>query len=243
VRLDILLLAVLRTPMEVGLYDLPAKLYELLVMAPYLFGGLLMPLFVRDLEGPTRTPGPRLQAALGLVLLFDLFALAAFLVHAEQIAVLFGGEQFSASGMPLRILGVAAVFGGAGAIMRYAATALNRGRQMMHVDLISLIVAAIVHAVFIPRYGVIGAAFGKLAGDVVRVVLGLRLLRDHLPRAAWRITAIACVVAAALAAALWLLRSFEVHWMIATALCGLVAMGACYALPPVRRTLAVISAH
>src|SRR5262249_13658455 len=45
-RVDVLFLALMRTPAELGLYDAPLKLYELLFAVPYLFGGLMLPLYV-----------------------------------------------------------------------------------------------------------------------------------------------------------------------------------------------------
>jgi O-antigen/teichoic acid export membrane protein len=241
-RVDILLLSLLRAPVEVGLYDAPGKLYEIVFMLPYLFGGLLMPLFVRDLASPAASLRPRLQAAFTVVLLFGALCCAVFLVHGEEIVVLLGGEQFVASGQPLRVLGVAAALAGLCAVVRYAVTALEQQHRMLRADVISLVVAVAVHAMLIPRYGVMGAAIGRLSGDAIRTLLTMRLLRGQLGRAAWGSVGIAIAAAALFAGALLATQALGMNWMLGTALCGAAVLGACLALARLRRELAILSA-
>ncbi len=240
-RADILLLSILRTPVEVGLYDAPGKLYELVFMLPYLFGGLLMPMFVRDLLSPAETLRPRLQAAFTVTALFGALACGVFLAHAEEIVVLLGGDQFVASGRPLRVLGFAALLAGVCAVVRYAVTALKQQHRMMHADLISLVVALAVHATLIPRYGVMGAAFGRLAGDAVRTLLAMRLLQGQLTRATWGSALLAFGAAVLLVGGLLAAQALGIHWMIATTVCGAAVLGACFALGRLRRELAALS--
>jgi O-antigen/teichoic acid export membrane protein len=234
-RIDVLLLSLLRDPVDVGLYDAPTKLYEMVFMLPYLFGGLLMPLFVRDLAGPRATLRPRLQAACTAVLLFGSLCCAVLMVDAEQIVVLLGGSQFVASGQPLRVLAVAALLAGVAAVVRYAVTALDRQHHMLRADVISVIVAVAVHVTFIPRYGAMGAAFGRLAGDAVRMLLTVRLLRGQLTRSLWGSVMVCTLGAALLAGLLTAANRAGLHWMLGCMLAGCVTMGAVLSLPRVRR--------
>lgn len=241
-RVDIVLLALLREPIDVGLYDAPAKLYELVFMAPYLFGGLLMTLFEQDLAGPGRSLGPRLCGAFGVTLLFGLLCFAVFLVHAEHLLVLLGGKAFAASGDPLRILAVAAAMAGVTAVLRYGATALHRQGRMLHVDLGSLVLAVVLHLTLIPRYGALGAAVGRLGGDALRMLLTVTLLRRELGRTAVLTAVLALVAGVALAALLWMADEAGMHWMIGVPLCGAVVLGACLASPFARRVLGMLAA-
>lgn len=240
-RIDVLLLSLWRPSIDVGLYDAPAKLYELVFMVPYLLGGALMPLFARDLEPPGGTLAPRLHAAAGVVLLYGLMVQALFLVHASHITALLGGPQFHASGPALRVLGAAAMLAGLCAVLRHAATAAARERAMVRVNLASVAAAVLLHCVLIPRWGILGAASGKLGGDAVRTLLTLWLLRDHVGFPAASGVLRALLPAAGFGGALWLLDLLGIHWLLAVAACSLLAGGACLALPSIRRGVVALS--
>lgn len=240
-RIDVLLLSILRPSADVGLYDAPAKLYELVFMVPYLLGGVLMPLFVRDLAEPGRLT-QRMGAAYGLILLFGALVLGVFLVHAEHITVLLGGPEFVASGQPLRVLGAAAVLGGLCAVLRHAVTAVALERSMVRIDLASVVVAITLHCLLIPRWGIMGAAAGKLGGDFVRTLLTLRLLRAHVTRSFLYWSAGPLLAGGALAALLWGLDQTGIPWIVASAAGGLAVAAACYAVPSVRQALGRLAA-
>ncbi len=241
-RVDIVLLSLLREPLDVGLYDAPAKLYELVFMAPYLFGGLLMTLFEQDLAKPRGSLAPRLQGAFGVTLLFGVLSFAMFLVHAEPILVLLGGKAFIASALPLRVLAAAAMLAGISAVLRYAASALHLQGRMLQVDLASLAVAIALHVVLIPRYGALGAAIGRLAGDAVRASMTVMLLRRELGRTGLETALLAFGAGTLLAALLWFAERIGLNWMVDIALCGALVLAALWAAPLVRRLLGNLSA-
>jgi O-antigen/teichoic acid export membrane protein len=241
-RVDVLLLSLIRDPQQVGLYDAPIKLYELLFVVPYLFGGMMMPLFVRDLSAGGGLFAARLSAALGASALVSALAFGALFVHAESVVVLLAGRGFAGAADPLRILAAAALFAGFSAILRFAATALHQPGRMLRVDVIGVSAAVLAHAILIPRYGIIGAALGKLCGDVVTSVAALLMLRRQLTRAILSATVTAMVGGVALIAALNAARYLGVHWMpsmvVGTALIG----GALLLVPHVRYSLKALAA-
>jgi O-antigen/teichoic acid export membrane protein len=241
-RVDVLLLSLFKDPTQVGLYDAPVKLYELLFVIPYLFGGMMMPLFGRDLSAGGVLYAARLRAANGASALVSALAFGALFVHAESVVVLLAGRGFANAADPLRILAASALFAGVSAILRFAATALHQPGRMLRVDVIGVSAAIVAHAILIPRYGIIGAALGKLCGDVVTSVAALLMLRRQLTRAIVGATAIALAGGAALIAALNGASYIGVHWMasmiIGTALIG----GALLLVPPVRQGLKALAA-
>ena len=241
-RADVLMLSLLRDPVDVGIYDAPTKLYELVFMLPHLFGGLLMPLFVRDLAGPQATLRPRLHAACTAVLLFAVLCGAALFVEAENIVVLLGGEQFVVSAQPLHVLAFAAVLAAVSAMVRYAVTALNRQHRMLRADMISVIVAIAVHATLIPRYGAIGAAFGRLSGDAVRMLLTVSLLRGQLSRSMWDSVGIGALAAGLMSALLLAANHAGMNWMIACLLGGATTIAVVLCVPRVRSELRALAA-
>ena len=165
-----------------------------------------------------------------------------FLVHAEPILALLGGEAFVAAGLPLRVLAAAATLAGVSAVLRYGATALHQQGRMLQTDVASLVVAIGLHLVLIPRFGALGAAMGKLGGDAVRASLTIFLLRSQLGRTALRTVLLALAAGAAFAATLWLAQRTGLHWMLDIALCGAIVLAGVWAAPLTRRLVGHLTA-
>jgi O-antigen/teichoic acid export membrane protein len=235
-RVDVLLLSFLRTSADVGLYDAPTKLYEMVFMACYLFAGALLPLFARDLASRGGALQRRLQGAFTAVLAASALAGAVLFIEGERIVVLLGGEQFRPSGRPLRVLAIAVVFAGACAVARHALTAMNRQQHMLRADLISVAGAVAVHLALIPRYGVMGAAMGRLTGDALRMLLTMRLLHGQ-SGSPW-MPLLAGAASALLAGSILLLcRWIGLHWMVACVISGVVSPLLVLAVPRVRQEM------
>jgi O-antigen/teichoic acid export membrane protein len=242
-RADVLLLSMIKGVRQVGLYDAPLKLYELLFVIPYLFGGMMMPLFVRD-RGADGSGffGSRLRAAISASVIISSLAFAVMFVHAESVVTLLAGKGFAAAATPLRILAGAALFAGISAILRFAATALHVPGRMLRADVLGVCIALLAHTVLIPRYGIVGAALGKLCGDVVTSISALVMLRRQFTRALFNSLAVAGVAGAGLFGALNLADYNGLPWLIAVAIC-LPAIGAVlYLVPHVRHELRCLSA-
>lgn len=154
-KIDTLLLSVLRSAEEVGVYGVAYKLHEVLVTFPGLFVGLLYPLFARF---ATEDPG-RLrqifQRAFDVLLLSSVAAALLVWVLAPHLAVLLGAP---AAARPMRILAFALppVFLGLG----FTHLLLAEARQKSLVWLYAVLVAANVagNLFAIQRWSYIGAA-------------------------------------------------------------------------------------
>ena len=241
-RVDVLFLALLRTPAELGLYDAPLKLYELLFAVPYLFGGLMLPHYVRDAGKRTDSVAPRLNAALGVSFIFSTLTFAALVSCAEPIVVLFAGPGFSASADPLSILAASAVFVGVTGTLRFAAVATHQQARFLRADIIGVCAAIAAHAILIPRYGIVGAAFGKLCGDVVTSVSAGIIMRGLLSRSIVVTAIVAVVAAACLIAAVGFAVVVAVPWFVAVGVCAPILLGGVLLVPRVRRSLAPLGA-
>lgn len=242
-RADVLLLSTIRGAKEVGLYDAPLKLYELLFVIPYLFGGMMMPLFMRDrgIDG-TGSFGPRLRAAVSASVIISSLAFAVVFVHAESVITLLAGPGFEASATPLRILAASAVFAGISAILRFAATALHVPEKMFRADVVGVSSALAMHLVLIPTYGLIGAALGKLCGDVVTAVGALVVLRRQFTPAILNSVLVAVAAGIGLFGALSIADHNGLPWPVAIAIClPVIGAGLCM-VPHVRQELRCLAA-
>ena len=242
-RADVLLLSMIRGAKQVGLYDAPLKLYELLFVIPYLFGGMMMPLFVRDrgVDGKGSF-GPRLRAAISASVILSSLAFAVVFLHAESVIALLAGNGFEASAVPLRILAAAALFAGISAIMRFAATALHVPGKMFRVDVVGVSCAIAVHLLLIPTYGIVGAAVGKLCGDVVTAIAALLVLRKQFTAAIFGSVVVAALAGLALFEALYIADVNGMPWPLAIAICLPLIGAGLYLVPHVRQELRCLAA-
>jgi O-antigen/teichoic acid export membrane protein len=241
-RVDVLLLSIYHGARQVGLYDAPVKLYELLFVIPYLFGGLMMPLFVRDIGESRPTFAPRLTATIGASVMISGLVFAVLFVHAEAIVNVLAGPEFADSAVPLRILAAAAVFAGISAILRFAATALNKAGSMLRVDIVGVSAAVIAHLILIPRYGILGAALGKLCGDFVTAAAAVVMMRRQFTARMFTAALLTIAAATVLGHALSFASDAGIHWIVSIVVCGAAIGGALLLVPQVRRDLRLLTA-
>lgn len=240
-RVDLLLLSVLRPAAEVGLYDAPVKLYELLLSLASILGGLMTPALIRDLRAEN-TLTRRLSAGVAATAIFAALAFAVLFECAEPIVTLLAGSNFTQAAQPLRVIAAAAGLAGLTSILRFGAIALNQQARMTRADLAGVGLALLAYLILIPKFGLMGAAFGRLVGDVVTLAVATWSLRAHLRPAVLGFVSIAILAGLCLIASLEFTEQMRVPWFAALVLCGPVVLGCVLLLPRVRSQLTLLIA-
>ena len=239
-RVDLLLLSVLRPAAEVGLYDAPVKLYELMLSLASILGGLMAPAFIRDLRSG-KTLARRLNAGLAATAIFAALAVAVLFECAEPIVTLLAGKDFAPAAHPLRIIAAAAGLTGLTSILRFAAIALDQQARMTRADLVGVAAALVAHLILIPRFGIMGAAIGRLIGDLVTLAVAAWSLRVHLRPGVLGLGAIGVLAGVCLVGSLRLTALASMPWFVGLALCGPAVLGCVLLLPRVRSELALLT--
>lgn len=240
-RVDLLLLSVLRPPAEVGLYDAPVKLYELLLSLASILGGLMTPAFIQDLCAG-RTLARRLNAGIAATAIFSALSFAVLFECAEPIVTLLAGSNFTEAARPLRIVAAAAGLAGLTSILRFAAIALNQQATMTRADLAGVGLALVAHLILIPRFGLMGAAVGRLVGDVVTLTVAAWSLRANLRPGVFGFVSIGILAGLFLIAGLEFTAQMRMPWFAALVLCGPVVLGCVLLVPRVRSELTLLIA-
>jgi O-antigen/teichoic acid export membrane protein len=219
-RADIIILAILHPPAEVGLYAVPVKVFDSFLGITLLFVGLFAPLLAntaRTDEAGFRTHlGNGLQTlAIGTVAV----AVALFAAAPEIVQVL-AGSAFTGSVPILQLMAAVLVLRGLSLILRESATALNLQHKLMPAFAIAFVVAFAAYAALIPSLGGIGAVLSLVIAELV--VLGYVatvVTRATGTAAALRVplVAVACGLVAAVLAH-WLgARGFGFFWRLGSA--------------------------
>lgn len=169
--IDTVILGLMRTDAEVGLYRASYSVYEGLTYAPSILAAVLTPrlsyLFSHDRTAHRALFGRSLAASaiLGVVL-----GGGAVLAAAPVITLLFGA-RYAAAALPLQILAGGALFVFATWILHAAAISTNLDRRLLLTTVIGLGTNVALNRALIPRYGINGAAWATVLAEALTVIL------------------------------------------------------------------------
>ncbi len=178
---DGVMLGVLRTDAETGLYAAAYKVYQGFTYAPMAISAVLTPrlsaLFVSD---PTRHRVMSLRGALGSAGLAIIVGGAGYVLATPLLVLLFGADYAAATpAFRILCLGLPIVF--VIWILHAIAISVDRERLLARTALVGLAVNVALNLFVIPRYGGSGAALATVVGELVSAAMLTTGLRT-----AWR---------------------------------------------------------
>jgi O-antigen/teichoic acid export membrane protein len=209
---------------DVGLYGVPAKLFEVAVSIPYQFAGLMMPALTAGARNSQQEFGKALRNAIDVGAIYGAAAVLALACFAPQILTLMSGPAFAPAAPALVFIAFAIALAGMTHIVRFALVACERPRYLLISDGIACACAFIAYFSLIPRYSFVGAAVGSVVAEVVALICalwGLRFAGQQLPSP---VNPLKAVMSAAVAAAAMSLLShfFALPWLLTLIVGGVV---------------------
>jgi O-antigen/teichoic acid export membrane protein len=170
-RLEVLALAALRGAREAGLFAAAMKVVEALNMVPAAISAGAMPALAR--EG-LRGDGPVRARTAGSVALAAVPAGAGLLLVAPELAVGVFGASFAEAAAPLRVLAVAVVALFMNSVLLHALLAAGRAGWLPWLTGLRVALALAAALSLVPRFGVLGAAAGFVAAELLMLLLSAR---------------------------------------------------------------------
>jgi O-antigen/teichoic acid export membrane protein len=181
---DTVILGVMRTDAETGWYAAAYRVYEGLTYAPSVLAAVLTPrlsyLFVNDRPAMRALLRRILWLSAGLGLLLG--GIAVWL--AGPVVTLLFGRAYGPSAAPLQILAGGAVFVFCTWILHAAAIGTNLDRRLVGTTLVGLGSNVILNVIFIPRWGISGAAAATVIAEAATAGLLYLQVRQRLRIAA-----------------------------------------------------------
>jgi O-antigen/teichoic acid export membrane protein len=169
--IDTVILGVMRPDAETGFYSAAYRVYEGLTYAPAILAAVLTPrlsnLFVHDRAAHRHLLMRTLLASAVLGLGLGAITLLA----ARPILVALFGAAYEPAVPPFRILAGGAVFVFATWILHAGAISTNLDRRLLLTTAVGLAANVILNLVFIPRWGISGAASATVLAEALTVVL------------------------------------------------------------------------
>ncbi len=181
--IDTVILGVMRSDAETGWYAAAYRVYEGLTYAPAVLASVLTPrlsyLFVHDRLALRSlfVKALLLAAALGVVLG------GAGVWLAGPVVTLLFGQAYAMSGAPLQILSGGAVFVFCTWILHAAAIATNLDRRLLVTTAVGLGSNVVLNLLFIPSWGIQGAAGATVIAEAITVALLLVQVRRRMSAA------------------------------------------------------------
>ncbi len=176
---DRVILPLFVTQSEVGFYGAAYRVLDIIIQMSALIMGIMAPLLAfswsRQLADDFKK---RLQMAFDLIALFLIPMMLGAIALAEPIMRFVGGQEFSESGKILTWLSWA-IFGICfGMVFGYTSLAINRQREAIWIYLVDAILSIVGYFIFIPRFGIYGAAGVTIFSEIF-AGLGLMFLVLH----------------------------------------------------------------
>ncbi len=185
-KTDILILSLIKTPEEVGLYGAAYKIIDVVITLPFMFSGLILPFLTANwLKKKKENFKNILQKAYDFMVILAIPLILAVEVLAPEIIYLIAGEDFNASAKILQILILAAGFIFIGTIFSHAIIAINKQKKLIPLYIFVSISSLIAYIILIPKYSYFGAAWVTIYSELAIAVFSIIYLHrmiNFLPR-------------------------------------------------------------
>ncbi len=167
-KADTLILSLVRSEAEVGVYGSSYKVLEVITTFPAMFAGLVLPLLasawsMRDPERFRRV----LQKAFDFLLMLAIPLVGGTLIIANPVMHVVTGKGFADAGSILQILIIATSTIFIGNLFGNAVVAVNRQRTMMWLYLAVAVVSLAGYLILIPRFSYFGAAWMTVLSELL----------------------------------------------------------------------------
>lgn len=176
-RADILILSLLKSQNEVGIYGATYKIIDVLTALPFMFAGLILPVLSlnwakRDIDKFNQV----LKRSLDAMFILALPLIIGAQIVAEPLMILVAGENFQASGKVLKILILAIGFIFIGCLLAHAVIALDKQKRVIGAYVFTAITSLAGYLIFVPLYSYYGAAWVTVYSELAICLFSLYIV-------------------------------------------------------------------
>jgi O-antigen/teichoic acid export membrane protein len=158
-RADTLILSLLRSTSEVGLYGATYKIVDVMTTFPFMFAGLILPILTAAwLDRKPEYFNHVLQKSLDFMIMLAVPLAVGAQFLGRPVMLYVAGRDFAPAGQILQVLifAVAAIF--LGTMFSHAVIALDRQKKMIGPYVFTSLSALAAYLILIPRFSYFGAA-------------------------------------------------------------------------------------
>jgi O-antigen/teichoic acid export membrane protein len=158
-KTDTLILSLLKSQSEVGIYGAAYKVIDILTTIPFLFAGVVLPILAADWSVKAEERFRKvLQKSFDLMVILAVPLVVGTQILAGPVMVLVAGKDFYQAGTVLKVLIFAAGFVFVSSFFAHVMVALNKQQRIIPAYVFTAVTSVIGYLIFIPRYSYFGAA-------------------------------------------------------------------------------------
>lgn len=174
-KIDTILLSILKTNTEVGIYNAAYKVIENVSFFPAMITGLMFPMFSRHIFSDKKHFSHLADETLKVFMIIIVPIVIGTLFLAEGIIHLIGGAAFIEAANTLRILIFALAFIFFGGFFNNILIAANQQKKMLWMLIVCAIFNVTANLLFIPSFSYTAAAVISTATEFMVAIIGMLL--------------------------------------------------------------------
>jgi len=209
-RVDTVLLALLRSPEEVGYYGAAYKFVELSVMVPAAVGISMFPPLARFVATQDPRANGLIQKSFDVLVAAAVPVMLIMLAYPDELISVAAGDEFSEAATAVQILAPYALFAYVGAVLWRVLMAADRDRALLWIAVFILGANVALNLLLVPRYGFEAAAAITVASEALVMLPIAWAVRNEGRLPNLRYTAVIALAGAAMAGTILLLPGPEV---------------------------------
>jgi len=179
-KMDTIMLSLMKSPAEVGIYGLAYKILESLLFFPAMFVGLIMPLMSKYAFSAREKFKKITQKTLDILLIFIIPLLIGTVFLSPQIITLIAGQDFILSANVLNILIIAVGIIFLGVLFSNMIISLEKQKSLTYIYGLGAAINLAANFVFIPKYSYYGAAGTTVLTELIVTALMVVVLHQVL---------------------------------------------------------------
>ncbi|MFI5492942.1 flippase [Actinoplanes sp. NPDC051859] len=220
-RVDTLILGLFESTTVVGEYSAAYRIFELFLIVPAIFAGVLLPATSARLHSDEASAQTLTMTALRYFLYLSLPLAVGLSMLSEPIIDLVYGDEYPGSVVVLQLMSFTVIPTFIGHLTANLFHASKRPQRYTYIALFSVFFNIFFSFLLIPMFGMVGAAVTSVATQSIVVVIGTYLINRHiiaLPfwQDMWRPAIASAVMAAGiyLYQSIWLIPGYVLIYLV-----------------------------
>ena len=174
-KIDIVMLGIIKTEKEVGLYVAAYNVIILFYYLPQIVSLAVLPIMSRLYLTSQSKLKKAYQQLFDYHYIFGIFFALILFVYSKQIIVLLFGEGYTQSHIALRILSVAIIFKYIAYTSGAVLTSINKQKKRAFYQGATSLINITLNLFLIPSFGVVGASISTVITEIVLAIFYYRL--------------------------------------------------------------------
>lgn len=179
-KIDTLILSLFKPSADVGIYNLPYKILEVVVFLSIIFVGIVFPILAKNIKTDFEKFKKVFRLSHDALIIAAIPIVFGGLILAEPIMLLLGGSEFYASAAVFRVLLFAVAVMFLNALVSHIIIAAGREKDVAKIHFIGAILGAAAYLILIPLFSYYGAAGATIFIETTMLIFGYMIIKKSI---------------------------------------------------------------